>query len=63
MASSPPYYKLPMNYGIQVVMCPFYLNGVNLGGYEGAFANSNGTAFVPMTTMVSYIKKNIYSMQ
>ena len=63
MASSPPYYKLPLNYGIQVVMCPFYLTGVNLGGYEGAFANSNGAAFVPMSTMVSYIKKNIYSIQ
>ena len=63
MASSPPYFKLPLNYGIQVVMYPFYLNDINLGAYEEVFANSNGTAFVPMTSMLSYIKTNIYHMK
>lgn len=61
MASAPPYYKMPLNYGIQVAMYPFYLNSVNLGGYEEAFANSDASAFVPMSTMISYVKKNGYS--
>jgi len=59
MSSTMPYYKLPLNYGIQVVMYPFYQNDQNLATYETMFANSGHAAFVPMATMITYIKKSI----
>jgi len=42
------------NYGVQIHLMRFYMNDSNLNIYEQDFSN-NGSAFVPMATMINYI--------
>jgi hypothetical protein len=59
MLSNPPYYSIPINYGVQIMAYPFYIVDSNLGGYESVFSNF-GKAFVPLSDMIRYINSAIY---
>lgn len=52
------YYPMVLNYGAQVVLYPFYQVDQYLGDYERAFA-SGKSGFVPMGTMVTYLKSTV----
>lgn len=60
LENNPSYFKLPVSYGVQVVMWPFYKNDDNLAAYEMTFAKSDGSAFVTMAKMINYINNKIY---
>ena len=59
MISNPPYYNIPINYGVQIMAYPFYIVDANLGGYESIFSNF-GAAIVPLSDMIKYIDTKIY---
>jgi len=59
MVSNPPYYNIPINYGVQFMAYPFYIVDTNLGGYESIFSNF-GAAIVPLSDMIKYIDTTIY---
>jgi hypothetical protein len=53
------YYPMVLNYGVQIVLYPFYKVDLYLGDYEKAFASSKdkpGAGFVPIGSMITYLK-------
>lgn len=59
---NPSYYNLPSNYGVQIVLYPFYQNDMYLNQYEEAFSD-NSTAFVPLYMMLKYVNQVTNSLQ
>jgi len=52
------YYPMVLNYGVQVMLYPFYQVDQYLGDYERAFA-AGKAGFVPMGAMVTYLKGTV----
>lgn len=57
-SSNPIYYPVVLNYGIQVMLYPFYVVDMYLGQYETAFA-TNKSAFVPVSKMITYLQGSL----
>jgi hypothetical protein len=53
--ANPPHSTFVINYGIQIVLYPFYTSDNNLDIYIQMF-NSNHSAFVPISTVINYYK-------
>lgn len=60
LSNNQSYFNLPINYGVQVVMWPFYKKDDFLDAYETAFSKSDSSAFVSMAKMINYINTKIY---
>jgi hypothetical protein len=59
---NPSYHGLPLNYGVQIVVYPFYQRDIYLDQYEQAFADGK-SAFVPLSTMLHFVNKITSALQ